>query len=144
MVHDMSTHENFNRGRKITIGSDRTFGCVFFGIFIVIALLPLQSGVSPHWWALVIAGMLAAAAALCPSILHPLNVVWSRAGFLIGRFVSPIVFGLLFFLVVTPTAVFMRLAKKDPLRLRHDFEAPSYWLDRRPPGPDPSSMRKQF
>ena len=140
----MRAHESFNRGQKITIGSNRTFGFVFFCVFIVIALLPLQAGVSPRWWALVIAGVLAALAALCPSVLYPLNVGWSRVGFFIGRFVSPVVFGLLFFLVVTPTALFMRLAKKDSLRRRHDFEAPSYWLHRRPPGPDPSSRRKQF
>jgi hypothetical protein len=58
--------------------------------------------------------------------------------------VSPVIMGLLFFVAVTPTALIMRLAGKDPLRLRFDPEARTYWIDRRPPGPEPQTMRNQF
>ena len=65
-------------------------------------------------------------------------------GLLLHRVTNPLLMGLVFFLAVTPTAFIMRLMGKDPLRLRIDRSAKSYWIDREPPGPEPDTMRNQF
>jgi len=75
--------------------------------------------------------------------LAPLNKWWTKLGLLLYRVVSPIVLGLLFYVTLTPIALVMRLLGKDPLRLRRDPDAASYWIDRSPP-PAPESMKNQF
>ncbi len=140
----MSTHEDFGREHEIVRGSDRAFGLVFAGVFTIVAVYPLRHGAPPRWWALGLAGVFLVISLLRPTTLQPLNRLWAGVGLLIGRVVNPIVLGLLFFLVVTPTAWLMRLAGKDPLRIRADPAAASYWVERDPPGPDPASMKKQF
>ena len=79
-----------------------------------------------------------------PGLLHPLNLIWFRFGMLLHRVVSPLILGLIFFVSVTPVALIMRVLAKDPLRLKFDREARSYWLDRDPPGPAPDSLKNQF
>jgi hypothetical protein len=73
-----------------------------------------------------------------------LNAAWAKIGILMGRVVSPVVSGLLFFGVVTPTGLLLRLLGKDPLRLAPDRPASTYWIERRPPGPAPQTMSSQF
>ena len=79
-----------------------------------------------------------------PSVLTQLNRLWLRFGLLLHRVVSPLVLGIMFFLVVTPTGIVMRLLGKDPLRLRYEETASTYWIDRTPPGPAPESLDRQF
>lgn len=79
-----------------------------------------------------------------PKALAPLNWVWTRFGLLLHKLVSPLILGLLFFVVFTPVGVIMRLFGADPLRLRSDAKAQSYWIDRAPPGPAPDSLKDQF
>jgi hypothetical protein len=81
---------------------------------------------------------------LSPAALAPLNRVWTRFGLLLHRIVSPVVLGVMFFVVVTPMGLIMRALGKDPLRLRFDRDARSYWIDRRPPGPAPDTLNNQF
>lgn len=140
----MSTHEDYSREQEIVYGSDRSFGLVFAVAFALICLWPLREGGAPRWWAAAVAAVCLALALWRPAILHPLNVVWMRLGLLLGRIVSPIVLGVVFFLVVTPTAWVLRLAGKDPMRIRFDRTLPTYWVKRDPPGPDPQSMKFQF
>jgi len=83
-------------------------------------------------------------AAFAPHSLKPLNRLWLWFGLALHRIVSPVVLAALFFVVITPVGVVARLAGKDFLRLSFDRGATSYWIDRRPPGPRPSSMRNQF
>ena len=137
-------HEDFSRRGEIEAGSERTFGIVFFAVFAIMGLYPLLNGGEARIWALFIAGAFLLAALVAPRILRPLNRLWSRFGLLLHKVVSPVIMGLLFFVVVTPTALIMRLAGKDPLRLRFDPEARTYWIDRQPPGPEPKTMRNQF
>ena len=75
---------------------------------------------------------------------HPLNRVWTQFGAALHKIVSPVVLGLLFFAVVTPLAMLMRLLGKDPLRRGFDSGASSYWLKRDQPTPDARSLRRQF
>ena len=77
-------------------------------------------------------------------VLRPLNRLWFLLGMALHKVVNPLVMGFLFYLTVTPMALFMRLAGKDPLRLKFDRQAKSYWIKRQPAGPAPESMRRQF
>jgi hypothetical protein len=106
--------------------------------------LPLGGGGAVRGWAIVVAAASLATALLRPSLLAPLNRLWTWVGLLLHRVVSPLVLGVLFFLVVTPVGLLMRARGKDPLRLRSDRVSNSYWIERRPPGPAPDSMRNQF
>ncbi len=137
-------HEDFSRDDAPKAGSERNFGLVFAAVFAVVGALPMLDGADARIWALVVAAAFLAAALLKPALLKPLNRVWFLFGMALHKVVNPLVMGLLFFLVVTPVAIAMRLAGKDPLRLRFDREARSYWIERTPAGPAPDSMRHQF
>jgi len=83
-------------------------------------------------------------ALLVPKALAPLNWVWTKLGLLLHKIVSPVVLGILFFMVFTPIGITFRLFGGDPLRLRFDSNALSYWIARSPPGPAPDSLKNQF
>ena len=140
----MSTHEDFDRRVEIKGSSDRAFGLVFAAVFALVGAWPLLDGAAPGWWALVIAGGFGVLAIAAPRVLAPANRLWLRLGLFLGRVVNPLVTGLIFYLAVTPTGIIMRLLGKDPLRLRINPDAKSYWIERRPPGPAPDSMSRQF
>ncbi|MFP6743832.1 MAG: SxtJ family membrane protein [Alphaproteobacteria bacterium] len=140
----MSSHEDFTRSGEVKRGSDRSFGLVFAGVFTLVGLWPLIDGAAPRWWALVVALVFAALAAVAPRVLATPNRLWHRFGLLLNRIVSPLALGLTFFLAVTPTGLIMRLMGKDPLRLKLDRHAKSYWIKREPPGPAPDGMPRQF
>ncbi len=80
---------------------------------------------------------------IAPSSLNSLNKAWYLLGLLLGRIVSPIILGIIFFLLITPTAIVMRLAGRDELRIKKRLSK-SYWITRVPPGPDPESFKNQF
>ncbi len=136
-------HENLNR-RDVKTGSDRSFGFVFTVVFSVVALWPLLEDTPPRWWALLLGMVFLVLTLVRPSLLAPLNRAWTRFGLLLHHIVNPIVMGLLFFLVFAPMGVAMRILGKDLLRLKLDKGAKSYWIERRPPGPDPKTMNNQF
>lgn len=133
-----------SHGRKVEMGSDRSFGVVFAVVFTIVALLPLKNGGEPRLWAAAAAGLFLAVALIYPKALKPLNKLWFLVGMALHHVVTPVVMGLLFFVTVTPIALIMRAMGKDPLRLKRDDAAASYWIQRQPPGPDAESMRRQF
>jgi hypothetical protein len=137
-------HEDLSREEQIEGSSDRVFGLVFAGVFLVIAVWPLVHGVPPRWWALVVSAVFGGIALLKPVLLARLNRLWMKLGILLGKVVSPIALGILFYGVITPIGVVIRLTGKDPLRLKRDPAADSYWIARAPPGPPPDSMTNQF
>ena len=137
-------HENLNREEHIEGSSDRSFGVVFAIVFVVIAAWPLMAGNGVRTWAVVVAVAFALVAVALPSLLAVPNRLWMKFGLLLGKIVSPIALGILFFGVISPTGVLIRLIGKDPLRLKRDADAPSYWIAREPPGPPPGSMTSQF
>lgn len=124
--------------------TDRSFGIVFTIFFAIVGVLPLLNAHSVRMWALIISGLFLLLTLLLPTSLAPLNKLWTKFGALLHRIVSPVALGVLFFLVVTPTGLLMRLFGKDPLRLRLDRNAKSYWIERSPPGPDAESLKNQF
>jgi len=137
-------HDDFTRDHAVKSSSDRGFGLVFAGFFLIVGLGPLISGGAARWWALGLAAAFALVALAAPAALAPANRLWTRVGLLLHRIVNPVVTGLLFFVVVTPTGLLMRVFGKDPLRLRWDRQAASYWIERQPPGPPPDTMSRQF
>ena len=125
---------------KLKIGSNKSFGIVFFVFFLIIATYPLINGESIRSWAIILSVIFLILGLLNSKILTPLNLLWFKFGILLGRFVSPIVMGLVFFLVVTPTGLIMRLLKKDLLRLKKNNRN-TYWITRQV---SKSDMKNQF
>jgi predicted membrane metal-binding protein len=128
----------------VVSASDRSFGFVFAAVFAIVGAWPLLDGQWPRFWPLVVAGLFVLVATFAPWFLRPLNAVWIRLGVLLHRVVTPVVMGIVFFLVVVPTALIMRALGKDSLRLRLDQDAETYWIKREPPGPAPQTMTRQF
>ena len=139
-----STHERLSDNETVKGSSDRSFGLVFAAVFTIIGLWPLFSSSGVRWWSLAIALVFAGVAFARPSLLAPLNRLWTKFGLLLNRIVSPLVMGLLFFVVITPIALIMRATGKDQLHLKFDPKAKSYWIERKPPGPAPESIKNQF
>ena len=144
MADQPQTHESRRQTERVKVGSDRAFGIVFAVVFAVVALWPLTDGGAPRLWSLIIAAGFVGIALIRPALLHPLNIVWFRFGMLLHRVISPLVLGLIFFVSVTPVGLLMRLFRKDPLRLKFNPDAQTYWLERDPPGPAPDSLKNQF
>ncbi len=144
MAESKAFHEDFGRGDEPKAGGERGFGIVFACVFAVIGFWPLWDDGAIRLWALIAAGVFAAAGLFAPALLRPLNRVWFLFGMALHKVVNPVVMGLLFYATITPMALVMRLMGKDPLRRRFDPEAKSYWIERRPAGPEPQSMRRQF
>lgn len=141
----MSTHERIAREEAVAGSSDRSFGLVFAGFFTVLLLLKLWSGWSTSGWIyLGLAAAFAVVALTVPGVLAPLNRLWMKFGLLLHRIISPLVMGMLFYVVVTPIGLLMRALGKDLLRLKRDAGAASYWIERTPPGPAPDTMKHQF
>jgi hypothetical protein len=128
---------------EVSVGSDRKFGITFAVVFVVIGLLPLLGGGGVRLWAFLVALLFLAVAIVRPALLKPLNIAWFKFGMLLGRVVSPIVTGLIFFVAVLPTALLMRALGKDPLALAFDRGAATYWVARDPTQP-PHPMKNQF
>ena len=137
-------HEDFTRHEEIQGSSDRSFGLVMAAFFAIVGLWPLIHGSLAllRWWALAVGAVFTALALLHPRILRPLNRLWLRFGLLLAAVISPLVLAILFYLTIAPIGFLMRVAGKDPMRLRRNSSAESYWIDREPPGPAPESMRR--
>jgi hypothetical protein len=140
----MATHEDNARTHEVKQGSDRAFGLVFAAFFALIGLWPLIGGEGVRGWAIGLALAFLLVALSRPALLNPLNRGWFLFGLLLHRIVNPLVMGLLFFGTVMPIGLLMRLFGKDPLRLKFDSTAESYWITRDPPGPAAGGMKNQF
>ena len=125
---------------KIKVGSNKSFGIVFFVVFLIIGLYPLINEDNVRIWSIIISIIFLILGLINSQILTPLNILWFKFGMLLGRFVSPIVMGLVFFLVVTPTGLIMKLFNKDLLKLRKNKNS-SYWIKR---PKIKSEMKNQF
>ena len=137
-MHQIEAHTS------VSIGSERSFGLVLAAALTTVAAWPLLAGHDPRWTALALASGLAVTTRVRPALLTPFNQLWFKFGLLLSRLTTPIVMAVLFFGVVVPTGLIMRLARKDLLCLKFDPAASSYWIRRDPVGPPPDSMRNQF
>ena len=126
--------------KDIKISSNRSFGLVFFVLFLVIGLWPLINDNEIKIWSIVISVVFLVLGLLNSKLLLPLNKLWFKFGLLLGKIISPLVMGIIFFLVVTPIGLLMRMLKKDLLNLKFNDEK-SYWIEKNEPK---SKMKNQF
>ena len=124
----------------VKISSNRSFGIVFFVVFLTISLFPLINEGNLGIWSLIISIIFLILGLINSNILTPLNKIWFKFGLILGQIVSPIVMGIIFFLVVTPIGILMRILKKDLLNLKINGNE-SYWIKKSEPK---SKMRNQF
>ena len=124
----------------VKIGSNRSFGVVFFVVFLIIATYPLINGDELRLWSLIISIVFLFLGLINSKILNPLNNLWFKFGIFLGKIISPLVMGIIFFLVVTPIGLLMRLLNKDLLNLRFNNNG-SYWIEKTEPK---SKMKNQF
>ena len=124
----------------IKLGSNRGFGIVFFTVFLIISLYPLINNDDIRLWSLFIAIVFLILGLINSRVLTPLNRLWFKFGLFLGKIVSPLIMGIIFFFVVTPTGFIMRILKKDLLNLKFN-NSKSYWISK--DGPK-SKMKNQF
>ena len=120
--------------------NNKSLGILFFFVFIIIALWPLFNEENVRIWSVVIAIIFLTLALIKPHILNPLTKLWINFGELIGKFISPIVIGLIYFVILTPIGLLMRIFNKDLLNLKFSKES-SYWIKRET---KLNSMDKQY
>ena len=125
---------------KIKISSNKSFGIVFFTVFLIIAIWPLLNGYEIRYWSLIISIVFLILGILNSKILTPLNKIWFKIGILLGNVISPIVMSIIFFLVVTPTSFIMKILGKDLLNLKKNTKN-SYWIKKQNQN---SRMKNQF
>ena len=124
----------------IKISSNRSFGIVFFIVFLLIALYPLTYSQDIRIWSVIISIIFLVLGLFNSKILTPLNKLWFKFGIFLGKIISPIIMGIIFFLVVTPIGLLMRLLRKDLLNLKYNNNK-SYWIEKNGPK---SKMKNQF
>ena len=124
----------------IKIGSNRSFGIVFFAFFLIISIFPLFKNGDLRIWSLIVGIIFLVLGILKSEILTPLNRIWFKIGIILGNFISPIVMGFIFFFVVTPISLIMKLFGKDILNLKKNNKE-SYWIEKSGPK---SKMKNQF
>ena len=124
----------------VKIGSNRSFGIVFFIVFLLISIYPLINDEGLRIWSLVVSLIFLVLGIINSNILSPLNKLWFKFGIFLGKIISPIIMGIIFFLVVTPIGLIMRLIGKDLLNLKYN-NYKSYWIEKTGPK---SKMKNQF
>tara|TARA_B100000795_G_C22489297_1_gene319636 strand:+ start:209 stop:598 length:390 start_codon:yes stop_codon:yes gene_type:complete len=126
--------------KDIKISSNKSFGIVFFIFFLILSIYPLFKDGNFRIWTLILSIVFLILGLLNSSILSPLNKIWFKFGILLGNFVSPIVMGVIFFTVVTPTSIIMKILNKDLLNLKKN-DNESYWIKK---SEVKSKMKNQF
>ena len=124
----------------IKISSNRSFGIVFFVVFLLIALYPVINNEEIRVWSLIVSLIFLVLGLLNSKILNPLNQIWFKFGVLLGRIISPLIMAIIFFFVVTPIGLIMRILGKDILNLRYNTKK-TYWIEKTGPK---SKMKNQF
>ena len=122
------------------ISSNRSFGIIFFIVFLLISIWPILDGQTIRVWSLAVSLIFLILGILNSKILGPLNLAWIKFGEILGRFIAPIVMGIVFFLIITPIGLFMRIIGKDFLNTKFS-KVSSYWIKRKK---NIGSMKRQF
>ena len=128
------------KNNDIKIGSNKSFGIVFFIVFLIIALYPMLKGQDLRLWSLIISFIFLILGMINSSILTPLNKIWFKFGILLGNIISPIVMAIVFFVVVTPTGIIMKILRKDLIGLKKNNKN-TYWIEKKS---KMTSMKNQF
>ena len=126
---------------SVKISSNRSFGLLFFIVFLAISLWPLKSQEDLRLWAFILALIFFVLGILNSKFLTPLNKLWMKFGIFLGSIISPFVMGIVFFMVVTPVGLIMRFLGKDLLRIKKSKFVSTYWISREKQN---NTMKKQF
>ena len=124
----------------IKVSSNRSFGIVFFIVILLIATYPLLKGNDLRIWSLLISFGFLILGLINSKILSPLNKLWFKFGLILGKIISPLIMGIIFFVVVTPIGIVMRVLKKDMLNLKYN-QKETYWIEKTGPK---SKMKNLF
>ena len=122
------------------IASNRNFGIVFFVVFLAIGLWPLLNGEAIRIWSIIVCSIFLILGILNSKLLTPLKNLWIKFGEILGRVVAPLVMAIIYFIILTPIGLFMRLIGKDLLNIKF-LKINSYWIKREK---DIGSMKRQF
>ena len=128
------------KNNNIKISSNKSFGLVFFIFFLIVSFYPLVNGEDIRKWSLVFSIIFLVLGLTNSKILNPLNKFWFKFGIFLGKLISPVIMGIIFFLVVTPIGIIMRFFGKDVLNLKYNKNK-SYWIEKNGPK---SKMKNQF
>ena len=120
--------------------NNRSFGLLFFVVFLIIGLYPMYNENNPNIYFIILSLPFLVLGLLDSKILTPLNKLWFKFGLLLGKIISPLIMGFIFFIVVTPIGILMRIFKKDLLNLKFNNKR-SYWVEKTEPK---SKMKNQF
>ena len=123
------------------MSSNRNFGIVFFFVFLIISLWPVANDNALRIWSIFLAITFLILGLMNSKLLTPLNILWFKFGMFLGFIIAPIVMGIIFFLVITPTGLIMKTMGKDLLNNKYDKKRASYWINRAKPK---STMKQQF
>jgi len=115
------------------------FGITFSVVFLIVALWPMLDGLNLRTWSLITSAAFVMISFTIPNVFTYLNLFWIKLGYFLGKIISPIVMGIVFFTIVTPIGLLLRLFGKDILRLKRNNK--SYWIKREY---KIQSMKKQF
>ena len=126
---------------SVKISSNRSFGFLFFIVFLAISLWPLKSQEDLRLWAFILALIFFVLGILNSKFLTPLNKLWMKFGIFLGSIISPFVMGVVFFMVVTPVGLIMRFLGKDLLRIKKSKFVSTYWISREKQN---NTMKRQF
>jgi len=139
------THENLASFDERDPPSIRGFGITIAAVLGIISVFPLIVGSGGlRLWTFIPGVAILAAAYLAPALLEPLNRLWFKLGMVLHRVINPLVLGLIFAMIIVPTALGMRLFGRRPIVWSPDPQAQSYWIPRDPPGPEADSLKNQF
>ena len=130
-----------SKNSKIKISSNRSFGIVFFFVFLIISLWPLINENPLRVWSIYVAIIFLILGLMNSKLLAPLNILWFKFGVLLGSIVAPIVMGIVFFVVITPIGLFMKMIGKDLLNDKYNIKSKSYWINREK---SKGTMKQQF
>ena len=118
------------RNPNIKISSNRNFGLVFFIVFLIVSIWPLTYGEPVRFWSAIISSIFLILGLINSKLLSPLNKLWFKFGMILGSIVAPVVMGVVFFLVVTPIGLIMKIMGKDLLNKKYDKKKRTYWIKR--------------
>ena len=126
---------------NIKAGSVKSFGIVFFVVFLLVSLYPLLNNHEIRIWSLIVGFIFLFLGMVSSPVLKPLNLIWFKFGLFLGKFISPIVMGIVYFIVVFPTFLLLKLFKRNYLNIKYDRNKSSYWINVKDKN---STMKDQF
>ena len=135
----MDEHLKFEKEKK-----GRNFGYVFTVVFIIISIYPIFLGKPVNILTFAVSAILFTLAKIYPISLSMFSVLWLKFGEILHKLTSPLILGIIFFFIITPIAIILKIMRKDILNLNYNNSIKSYWINRKPPGTKPESLINQF